>query len=227
MENLSPVTSVVFLLTVMVSIWLFWKAAGYAKITVFILLIWAIIQSLLSLSGFYTHWEVIPPRFIFLVGPAFLLIAGLFFTKNGRAFIDSFDLQTLTILHTIRIPVEIVLFQLFTAKLIPQSMTFEGSNFDIVSGITAPIVYYLFFIVKKVNSRVLLIWNIVCLGLLINIVTIAILSAKTPLQQWAFDQPNIGVAYFPFSLLPGLVVPIVLCAHLIAIRRLVQGDKQP
>ena len=104
-------------------------------------------------------------------------------------------------------------------------MTFEGYNYDILSGITAPIIYYLAFVKKRIGKRGLLIWNIACLGLLLNILTIAVLSAQTPLQQLAFDQPNIGVTYFPFVWLPTVIVPIVLYAHLASIRQLLYSKK--
>jgi FtsH-binding integral membrane protein len=57
------------------------------------------------------------------------------------------------------------------------------------------------------------VWNILALGLVITIVTIAVLSFPAPLQQLAFDQPNLAVAYFPYVWLPTVVVPIVLFCH--------------
>lgn len=131
---------------------------------------------------------------------------------------DGLDIKTLTLLHIVRIPVEIVLFWLFVHNTVPELMTFEGRNFDIFSGITAPIVFYFGFVKKRLNKKVLLAWNVICLGLLINIVTNAILSAPFPFQQFAFDQPNTAVLYFPFNWLPACVVPLVLFSHLVAIR---------
>jgi hypothetical protein len=104
-------------------------------------------------------------------------------------------------------------------------MTFEGRNFDIISGITAPIIYYFVFIKSKSQS-LLLLWNFVCLGLLINIVANAILSLPYPFQQFAFDQPNIGLFYFPFIFLPACIVPLVLLSHLASIRQLIPGLKR-
>ncbi|MEO8588376.1 MAG: hypothetical protein ABI432_03330 [Flavobacteriales bacterium] len=63
-------------------------------------------------------------------------------------------------------------------------------------------------------------WNIACIGLLVNIVARAVLSAPFPFQQLAFDQPNIAVLYFPFVWLPCCVVPLVLLAHLATLRKL-------
>ncbi len=82
-----------------------------------------------------------------------LLAVTIFLTARGRAFIDGFDFKTLIILHAVRIPVEIVLFWLFLHKLMPQLMTIEGRNFDILSGLSAPEVYYFAFIKNKLGTK--------------------------------------------------------------------------
>jgi hypothetical protein len=105
-------------------------------------------------------------------------------------------------------------------------MTFEGRNLDILSGLSAPLIYYFAFVKKKINSKMVLLWNIVCLMLLINIVSHAVLSAPSPFQQLAFAQPNIAVLYFPFVWLPGCIVPLVLFSHLVALRRFLLPDKK-
>jgi hypothetical protein len=104
-------------------------------------------------------------------------------------------------------------------------MTFEGRNFDIMSGLTAPFVFYFVFIKKTLGTKVILIWNLVCLGLLINVVTNAILSAPFPFQKFSFDQLNIAILYFPFVWLPCCVVPLVLISHLAAIRTILGKTK--
>ncbi|MDZ7899624.1 MAG: hypothetical protein U5N85_16585 [Arcicella sp.] len=101
-----------------------------------------IFQGIVGLSGFYTKTDGFPPRFLLVIAPAILLIVYLFNSAKGKQFIDNLSIEKLTILHIIRVPVEIVLFWLFLQKTIPQLMTFEGRNFDILAGITAPIVYY-------------------------------------------------------------------------------------
>lgn len=220
MENLPSYISILFGLTTILTTWIFYKAAGNSKPVLLVILIWLAVQAFIANSEFYTVTDTLPPRFLLLVLPPFLGIAGLFLTSKGRQLIDGLDLKSLTILHTIRIPVEIVLFFLFTYKTIPELMTFEGRNFDILSGITAPVVFYFTFVRKQFGRKVILVWNLICLGLLINIVSNAILSAPFPFQQFAFDQPNIAVLYFPFIWLPCCVVPLVLLSHLVAIRQL-------
>ena len=62
----------------------------------------------------------------------------------------------------------------------------------------------------------------IALGLLLNIVFIAIFSAPFSFQKFAFEQPNIAVLFFPFSWLPAFIVPVVLFCHLASIRQLIK-----
>jgi len=226
MENLPAFISILFGLTTMLTAGLFYKAAANSKPVLLIFIIWLALQAFIALSGFYIITDTIPPRFLLLVLPPFLVITGLFASSKGRKFMDDLNLKTLILLHTIRIPVKIVLFFLFTYKTVPELMTFEGRNFDILSGITAPVIFYFAFIRQQLNRQILLIWNFICLGLLVNIITNAILSAPFPFQQFAFDQPNIAVLYFPFIWLPCCVVPLVLLSHLAAIRQLLNYGRK-
>ncbi|GAB3645460.1 hypothetical protein GCM10028791_03610 [Echinicola sediminis] len=220
MGELPGYISIVFELVVFGTVaWLY--AAVKSRLFLVMAVVWIVLQSLIAQSGFYQYTEAVPPRLmLFGVFPTLLLIAFVFGTAKGKALIDQIDLKTLTYFHFIRVPVEIILFLLFREGEIPVNMTFEGSNFDLFSGISAPIVAYLAFRGDQVNRRLLLGWNIVGLLLLFNVVITAILALPSPFQQLAFDQPNRAVMYFPFNLLPALVVPAVLFGHLVAFRRL-------
>ena len=228
-ENLPLYVSLIFLLTALITVSFIYQplqrlsfSIPSAKILMLLLPFWLLFQASLSITGFYLNEQSIPPRlFVFALLPALLTIALLFiFTRKDLLL--RLPLRTLTLLHIIRIPVEIVLFWLFQNGQVPQLMTFEGRNFDILSGITAPIIAWLAFRNGKINRPLLLIWNFFALLLLINIVTNAILSLPSPLQKLAFDQPNIGVLYFPFIWLPSTVVPIVFFSHLVSFYQLLK-----
>jgi hypothetical protein len=125
----------------------------------------------------------------------------------------------------IRIGVEIGLLSLSIHEAIPKAMSFEGRNFDILSGLTAPLVYYFGFVKHRMGRKALILWNVVCVLLLLNVVSSAFLSLPGRFQQFGFERPNIGVGYFPFLLLPAILVPLVLFAHAATIRQLVQNKK--
>lgn len=220
-EGLPLYVPVVFLLTTLATIWFLLTAAKSVsreslpfRILLFALPFWLLLTGFLATTSFYRNVEAMPPRVIlFGVWPAIGLII-VFFAFFRRSFLEKLSLKHLTLLHTVRLPVEIVLLWLFHAGSVPQLMTFEGWNFDIVSGITAPIVYFFAFRNGGVNRTLLVVWNFLALVLLVNIISLAVLSFQGPMQRLAFDQPNVAVTYLPFIWLPAIVVPIVLFAHL-------------
>jgi hypothetical protein len=226
MENLPTYVSLLFVLTTLGVIWLFYHASNRSNLILAITLIWLVLQGILSYKGFYLITTTLPPRFVLLIGPPLLLIIFLFSTRWGQKFIDALDVEFLTWIHVVRLPVELILHTLFLYKLIPEIMTFQGMNFDIFSGITAPVIVYFGYRKRKFSKNILLAWNCLCLALLFNIVTMAVLAAPFQFQQIAFDQPNVGVLYFPFTWLPCFIVPVVLFSHLAGIRRLLRSKNQ-
>ena len=231
LENLPQYISLVFSFTTIVTLFFFFLIIFNSKdfssklnVIILALTLWLILQMILSFFNFYNSDTLsFPPRFLLLTLPPLLTILILFFTQAGKKFIDSLPLVYLTLLNIVRIPVEIVLYWLFLNKTIPEIMTFDGNNFDIVSGITAPIIAYFGIHRKFFNKKIILTWNIISLALLLNIVITAIFSAPFTFQKFAFEQPNIAVLYFPFSWLPGFIVPVVLFTHLASIRKLIKA----
>ncbi|WP_228527897.1 hypothetical protein [Pararhodonellum marinum] len=166
-----------------------------------------------------------PPKILlFGILPSILSIILLFLTAKGKEFVDSLPPKNLTYLNIVRIPVEMVLYWLFLQKAIPELMTFEGRNYDILAGITAPFVAYFGWTKGRISGLGILVWNFICLGLVINIVVNAFLSAPSPIQQFAFEQPNITILNFPFSWLPTFIVPLVLFGHFTSIRQLIKAN---
>ncbi len=210
--------SILFITITIVTVLWFYLAS---KSTNFLVIagIWITLLTALGLNKVFLDTEF-PPKLFLAFAPTLVAMLVLFNTKKGKIFIDQINLETITYLSVIRIPVEIVLALLYHFGLISIWQTFEGSNWDILSGISAPIVAYLVFRKKSLGKKGLLIWNFVCLGLLLNVVITSVLAIPGPMQQISFDQPNIGILYYPFCLLPGVVVPIVLLSHFTAIRQL-------
>jgi hypothetical protein len=233
LKDLPLYVPLIFILTTLATLLLFYVAIKnstnerirkQAGIIFMSLVLWLIVQAALALRNVYnTDTTAMPPKILLLgIAPMIFTIILLFITPKGRSFIDSLPLQNITWLNVVRIPVEFVLLWLALNKAVPQLMTFEGRNFDILSGITAPFIAYFGFTKKALSRKIILVWNFICLALLANIVINAVLSAPFSFQQFAFDQPNIAILYFPFNWLPTFIVPVVLFGHLVSIRRLIK-----
>ena len=219
-EQVPAYVSIIFLITSFVTVAIFISAVRQAesksfaaKVLLFVLPAWMIFQAVLASGGFFLNTDAVPPR-LFLFGPLpALVFIIVFFVVARESVIEKLPLAHLTLIHTIRIPVEFVLAGLSTAGMVPGVMTYHGTNFDILSGITAPIVYFIAFRGGRVNTKLLAAWNVFALILLINIVVTAVLCVPSPIQKLAFDQPNIALFYFPYIWLATVIVPIVLFCH--------------
>jgi len=227
MEAVPPYVSIVFILTTFAAIAFLLRAARRAglnslpaKLLVFLLPLWIFFQTGLAVTGFYQEYTSVPPRLVLTgVIPAVLTVA-IYLTIFRKKFVERLPLGALTWVHIIRVPVELVLLWLYYAGQVPQMMTFTGRNFDIAAGIAAPIVGLIAFRQKEPARTLLIAFNVLGLILLANIVSIAALSLPSAMQQLNFEQPNRAVLYFPYVMLPTIVVPIVLFAHMASLIKL-------
>jgi hypothetical protein len=184
-----------------------------------ILIGWAVIVSAFSISGIFGKFEIFP----FNVGPflliPFITIIIFTFSRSLKEVLPHIAPERIIRLQVFRAFVEILLWMLFIQNLMPVQMSFEGRNFDILAGLSAPLVAFLISR-NKISKPVLIIWNLACLGLLINIVVVAVLSMPTPFRYFMNEPSNTIVAIFPITWLPTFLVPLAYMLHFISLRQL-------
>ena len=198
--DLPAYINIVFILTVLAALWFLWKASS-SKAAVMVAIVWLAIHGILSYKGFYLDSLTTPPRLALAVLPPLVLIILLLTTPGGKKFTQRLDLKTLLLLNMVRIPVEICLYWLFLHKAVPELITFAGSNPDMISGISAPMIYAICFRRRTFrNKNLFLAWNIIGLVLLVSVVANAFLSAPTIFQKFHLNSP---ILPFYISLLFG------------------------
>ncbi|MFK7953930.1 MAG: hypothetical protein AB8B73_13875 [Ekhidna sp.] len=189
-------------------------------ITLALLFSWIFVICTLTFNDFFQDFSM-PPRLFIFVGLTIISIVVLFAAPKSRAFLNKMPITTLTYLHIIRVPVEIVLWWLAISGLIPLDLTFEGSNLDIISGISAPFAAVFMVSGKSINRIGAIIWNVLAIGLLFNIVLRAISYTPYFYEQVAGGEvANNAMFHFPYVLLPTFVVPVVLFSHLVCLYQL-------
>lgn len=190
-----------------------------------ILAAWIALVCVASLSGFTSDFDSIPPKpALFVIIPAVVLIFVLK-SKHTASILKSIPPQYLINIQMFRVPVEILLWFLLLAGVTPIQMTFEGRNFDILVGLTAPIIAYLTFGKGRVNKKLAIAWNVFGLLLLANILVIAILSMPTPLRVFMNEPANTEVGNFPVIFLPAILVPIAYYFHAFSLKQLLMKEK--
>lgn len=208
-----------FLLITISFLILFLKAFNSKKLSIILIGI-TLIHFSLGYFGVYENTASTPPFLFRGILSSILLIIIFLKSRFGKTLINNVHLPTIHLMHSLRILVEIVLFLLFQEGLINVSQTFEGWNFDILIGLSATLIYYFGFIKSKISPKLLIAWNILGMIVLTGVVISSALALPGAMQQYAFDQPNIAMTYFPFNLLPCVVVPLVYLSHIVSIKKL-------
>jgi hypothetical protein len=187
--------------------------------TVIVLLAWMVVTSYLSLSGFLDDFTSVPPRFFLIIIIPLVLIIWLMTTKTVKELLLTIPPQNIIRLQSFRVFVEALLWVLFIANLAPVQMTFEGRNFDVFSGLSAPIIAWLISR-NKISRKGVIVWNVACLLLLINIVAIALLSTPTPFRVFMNEPANTIVTKFPIVWLPAFLVPLAYTLNVLSIKQM-------
>ncbi len=122
-----------------------------------------------------------------------------------------------------RVPVELMLWRLHAAGLVPEQMTFEGNNFDVVTGLLG-LGIGLAWLGREVPRGVAWAFTAVGLALVLTIVGISIASFPGPLRVFP-GEPHLLPVTAPWALLPMVLVPYATSGHALVIRRLLGAQK--
>lgn len=184
---------------------------------------WLALTGALAGSGVLADFQSFPPRLMPLFGVGMLLTVTLVVSRFGKRLAESLPLALIVGYQGFRIAVEIMLHRAYSEGVIGVQMTWSGLNFDVVTGLTGLALGL--WLWRRGEDRPVprglsWAWNVLGFGLLVTIVSIAIMSFPGPLAR--FDGPaNTWVTTVPFVWLPTVMVTAALFGHLLLARRLV------
>lgn len=185
-----------------------------------IVVLWIGVLYVMSLFGITSDFSVMPPRMFILLLFAFILISTLVFSGRTDKMLILIPHGWLVNIQSFRVGVELILWWMSIRYLIPAQMTFEGLNFDILAGLSAPFIYLIIRRVHESVHTIIVIWNVISLLLLVNIVSIAILSLPTGFRVFMNEPSAFILSKFPFILLPGILVPLAYSMHFLSLRKI-------
>jgi hypothetical protein len=184
-------------------------------------LAWLLITLLVAAAGIFRRFDLVPPPFAVLPLAILALGIGIAFSPLGTRLVRGLPLWALVGSQVFRFPLELVMHQAYVEGVMPVQMSYSGRNYDIVTGITAGLLAW--WLARGHRSRSLVMaWNVLGVAMLVNIVTIAIVS--TPIFRWfGHDRLNTFVAEPPYVWLPAILVTAALLGHLLVWRKLAAG----
>lgn len=191
----------------------------WTGIAAVIAIAWLGISALLAKSGVLSEFNRRPPPFLLFVLGFTIATTIVAFSPIGTRLIRGSKIGWLIGFQSFRIPVELWLHQLHQEGVVPVQMTYAGRNFDILSGVLA-LILFVWAIKRQPPRWAIWTFNLVGLALLINIVSIAMLSAPTPMRHFFNEPANTFVAYAPYVWLPAFLVQAAWFGHLLVFRGL-------
>ena len=189
-------------------LWTRWAAIGAV--------LWLVATGLAALSDTLRDFSL--PLFTALM----ILTSGAAFSRVGAALMAAVGPVGLIGFQFFRMPLAMFLQGMYQAGQAPVQMTYEGLNFDIFVGSTAPAMAWLVWR-GKVGSYAIWAWNALGLVLLANAVVVAALSMPTEFRVFTNEPTSAFATYAPYVWLPTVLAPAALVGHLLVLRWLLSS----
>lgn len=224
MPNATTLTTTLF--TVLVLVMAIMTVAGLRRAGVRpgpvagILLIYLAVPAVLAGSGALERYSPLPAPALLVLLALTITTAVLVSSSIGAKVALALPVAAVVLLQAFRIGVEFLLHRLYLEGTVPVEMTWSGRNFDIISGLTGLGLGLWLMSGRSTPRPVILAWNLMGLGLLLNIVIVAILATPVPFRQFTDGPPNLLPSTFPFIWLPSFLVQLALASHLLIFRQL-------
>jgi len=189
-----------------------------------VMLGWITYVILISLTDLLKDLSL-PPKFPLLIFAPLIIGFIVFYARAwNSAVIKEIPRTWPVYFQSFRIIVELMLLYTFYANIIPENATFEGLNFDVLMGISAPFVAYL--VVRRNGSRMIQhLWNILGIFMVLFVAFIIASSMYFP-ETWGSDEPTVSMRFIemPYILLAGFLAPIAIFMHVVSLAQLRQSS---
>lgn len=205
------------------------RAEGRRRLVFFVVAglgLWLTILAVLAWTGFFRNFAARPPRLLLVVLPPLLAILVLLFSRKVRLLLLAIPPSWLLYAQSFRILMELFLWLGYRGDYVPVLMTFEGLNYDIIVGLTAPMAGLVFFGRNRYHRLQAVLWNVFGVALLLNIIAVSLmcLPEESVLHVFDVQPPNRFVADFPFIWIPGFIVPCALLLHLFSLKQMMMTN---
>jgi small-conductance mechanosensitive channel len=181
----------------------------------------------MTLTGLLTQWAgfrsfELPPPFLVTVAIGAVGVVALILSPLGKELVTGSSLAGLVLFQGFRFPLELLMHRAYEEGVMPVQMSYDGQNLDILSGMSALILGSI-LLWRPLPKALIWLWNLAGLGLLFNVVGIAILSTPSVFRQFHNDPPNVWILDVPFVWLPTIMVLAALFGHLAVARKLLRS----
>lgn len=174
--------------------------------------------------GLFSRTDLQPPPFAILVFLSLALGVAVgmgYLGSVGDSLVRSLPIKTLVALQIFRFPLELLMLRAAHLGIMPMEFSSSGYNFDLLTGLGALLISIYCAWARSLPLRIIWAWNL--LGI-VCLIAISVLAAMTSPSVHAFGMDakhvNSWILYFPYSLLPTVLVSFAVFGHVLLTRKL-------
>jgi hypothetical protein len=187
-----------------------------ARTVVLALCAWLAVVAALAFGGVLSP-TARPPRWPLLPLVAFSALVLATRSLQAKRVLSAIPPAWPIVAQTFRVGVELALFALHAAGQAPKQITFEGRNFDVLVGLSAPWVGWL-VARGRIGAKGARAWNFLGLAVLANTVVTVATSTPGPLHLGWPGAPFTALTTWPIVWLPAFLMPLAVLLHVVSIR---------
>jgi hypothetical protein len=188
----------------------------FLKKMISILIIWNTVTSLIVLSG------IIEKNFIPFGIILFLMVnvsAFIFALRPIGQSLQNLPVWILILFQSFRLPLELIMHSWSETQTMPVTMSWNGQNFDILTGIFA-----ILAIIPALRNSKIFHWsfNILGIAMLLNVFRVVLMSSPLPFA-WPLANPVQLIAHFPYHMIATVCVWSALIGHILLTKKLLKA----
>ena len=175
----------------------------------------------------FSRLDLLPPPFVILVFLSIALAVAIgmgYVGSIGDKLVHTMPVEVLVALQVFRLPLELLMLRAAYLGFMPMEFSMLGYNLDVLTGFGALLIW-LYCAWGRHNGalplRTIWAWNMLGIGCLLAIGVLAALTSPN-LHAFGVDAKHINswVLYFPYSLLPTVLVSLAVLGHVLLTRKL-------
>jgi hypothetical protein len=184
---------------------------------------WMALTGAIASTGVLGRFDVRPPPMTGVFVGTLVLAAVFALSRFGKRLALGLPVGALVAFQAFRLPLELVMHRAAADGLMPSVMSFNGYNFDIVTGVAAALVGS-WLLVGRPPRVVLVAFNVLGSVLLLVVSSVAVLALPI-FAAFGPEQLNVWVTRFPYVWM-AVMVGSALIGHVLLARRLL-SDAAP
>lgn len=174
--------------------------------------------------GWFARLDVLPPPFVAMNFAILLLLFVLsmgYVGQVGNVLVKNVSVETLVALQIFRLPLEFLMLRAAYLQIMPMEFSMLGYNLDVLTGLGA-LLLTMYAACRRSMPKILVwAWNVMGIFFLLVIAILAVLTSPN-LHAFgvASNHINSWVLYFPYALLPSVLVSFAVLGHILLTRKL-------